>query len=92
MNDIELENNDLKIIAGDFNFTESLQQDAYSILVSATGHWTNDPPIGADIENLINDDISIYGFKSSLKRHLRRDGIVLKKFDFTDKLELEVTR
>ncbi len=91
MNDILLDiDYDLAEQNGDFVCGDSTLQDAELIMISSEGHWINDLVIGADIDNFINDDMSLYDFKVRYKRHLLRDKKELTKFEIADKINIEV--
>lgn len=73
--------NDLAIDNGDFVLGDTLYQEAALIMQAVPGWFKNDPILGADINNSLDDDTPMLEFKAHLARHLQRDGKELIYFD-----------
>ena len=80
MNDIILENNDLKFHNGDFVVEESILQESELILSSAPGQWKQFPAIGVDLESYLNDEANFNDLKRSFKQHCKYDNKKVKEF------------
>ena len=91
MQDILLDNRDLKFQNGDFAVGNSLLQDGDLILASAPGHWKQYPAIGVDLENKLNDEVSFNDIKREYKQHLKYDEKKLTDFKFENgKLKIDI--
>jgi hypothetical protein len=74
-NDILLaETGDLKIVNGDFEIGESLDQEVQLILEMAQGELKEDPLLGADIFRLMHTNATEAQLKQQVKVQLARDG------------------
>ncbi|MEH0008007.1 MAG: hypothetical protein V6Z82_04735 [Flavobacteriales bacterium] len=72
--DIMLENDDLKITAGDLCIGYSLTQEVKIILRLNQGELKNDPLLGPNLLQLVKGKPAAQEFKERVKIHLGRDG------------------
>lgn len=74
MNDILLDdNNDIKILNGDFDIGESEMQEVALILQSAQGEWKESPLLGPNLYKFINSKVTKTEFEREIALHLAID-------------------
>lgn len=71
-------NSDIDIIfAGqDLVIGDSTAQNQYLILASQKGEWKENPFVGAGIEDMTNDEDTVY-WKHRISEELKRDGMTV---------------
>jgi hypothetical protein len=75
MKDIQLtEDNDLKIVDGDFSIGESEMQEVALILAANQGEWKEDPILGPNLIQLLKINESKADITHRVRIHLERDG------------------
>jgi len=90
MNDITLtDNQDLKIIGGDFAFSESTLQHQQHILQAHKGEYKAFPALGVNLsEALLSENPE--KVLSEIKRNFKYDGMQVRSVEFTDRGTLTV--
>lgn len=84
MKDILLDNdNDLKILNGDFVIGESLEQRQKLIVQSAKNDFKQFPEMGAGLEAFLDDDDSQALF-AEIREQFKLDKMTLKSIGFDD--------
>lgn len=74
MKDILLDdNNDLKILNGDFDIGESEMQEVALILQSTQGEWKQTPLLGPNLYRFVNGKVSKTEFEREIALHLAID-------------------
>lgn len=89
MKDILLnENNDIKILAGDFAIEESEMQEVALILQSTQGEWKETPIIGANLFQFMRSKVDMNAIVARVKLHLELDN---KEYgDIKEKIETNI--
>jgi len=76
------ENNDLKIVNGDFAVGDSFEQDVRLILGLTKGSLKSDPVLGPDLIRLINSGANETEIVQKIKLNLQRDNKKVGKITF----------
>lgn len=78
------ENNELKIINGDFSIGDSASQSVEQILISRRGDWKESPQVGCDIQRSKNGVIGRF-LERNIRVQLEADGFSVEKLRVTEK-------
>lgn len=84
MKDIILENDDLKIINGDFFAGDSQSQSVELLLKSMQGEWKEFPDAGCGVEKAQNGVIDRF-FQRNIRVQLEADGFAIEKLHINEK-------
>ena len=82
------ENNDLKILNGDFDTGESEMQEVALILQSTQGEWKNEPLLGPNLFKFLKSKESKVAIETEISIHLAIDNKNFK--ELKTKIETQI--